>query len=279
MNREKALLTRMAGTIIAIVACLAAMGFSAFAYFSHGVSSGMNTIQSAYFALEIVVGETEKEATTVDTEENEAIGVVLETDTYFCDAESIYKVVLSPGGTAKTGYCKIEIVSREGDVTETFYTTQMFSSSNEEITLTIHTAKVCALRFTPQWGTSKYYSVDQEKLYGTNENSTIICQGSDSATEYSGESNDQTKADRELEENRITTYTVLEKETLQSIAEKLGIDWETLAAYNHIRDADKIYSGQILNVPPEGWTMSVPLQSGEIDSDNSKTGGDLEIEE
>ena len=101
MNREKELLLRMAGTIVTIVICLAAMGFSAFAYFSHSISSGINVIQAAHF--DVVVTDGAK--------------TVLPGNTYVCDRDgegegkNIYTFMLEYAGDAQTGYCKIEILN------------------------------------------------------------------------------------------------------------------------------------------------------------------------
>ena len=53
--REKVMLVRAAVTMAVILFCLAAMSFSAFAYFSHGVVSGISVIKAARFEADVSV--------------------------------------------------------------------------------------------------------------------------------------------------------------------------------------------------------------------------------
>jgi len=45
------------------------------------------------------------------------------------------------------------------------------------------------------------------------------------------------------------SYTVASGDTLSGIASKFGTSWQTLAAYNGIADANKIYPGQVVRIP------------------------------
>ena len=47
--KEKVMLMRTALTVVIMVVCLFAMSFTAYAYFSHNVTSGSNIIKAAYF--------------------------------------------------------------------------------------------------------------------------------------------------------------------------------------------------------------------------------------
>ena len=51
--REKVLVARVAVSVALILLCMAIMNFTAYAYFSCNVSSGLNTIQSAKYNLDI----------------------------------------------------------------------------------------------------------------------------------------------------------------------------------------------------------------------------------
>ena len=55
--RDKVLLTRITVSVIAILFCIVAMSITAFAYFSHGIISSSNTIQSASYDLDITPPE------------------------------------------------------------------------------------------------------------------------------------------------------------------------------------------------------------------------------
>lgn len=63
--QEKVMLTRVTMTVAIVIMCLAAMGFTAYAYFSCDVTSGFNTIQAANFASKIVQ-ITDKNGQTVE---------------------------------------------------------------------------------------------------------------------------------------------------------------------------------------------------------------------
>ena len=56
----------------------------------------------------------------------------------------------------------------------------------------------------------------------------------------------------------VATYTVRAGETLSAIAFRLGLSLANLAGYNHIPDPALIHVGQVLKVPPGGYT-SPPL--------------------
>lgn len=161
--REKVMMARITISVVFMVMCLAAMSFTAYAYFTCSVSSNLNTIQSAYYSLEI-------------TDSSKAVV----TGAYTCSAveNDLHTFTLTPNGTAETGYCKIEISNGQGTKTY-YYTTQIFKNTEEntgrltELTLTIQAAKGCVITFTPQWGTSANYAVNQKELYGVVGKTTI----------------------------------------------------------------------------------------------------------
>ena len=52
---EKVMLTRAVLTVAVILVCLSAMGITAYAYFSHSLISGQNTIKAAGFGVDITI--------------------------------------------------------------------------------------------------------------------------------------------------------------------------------------------------------------------------------
>lgn len=152
--REKVLLARITVTVAFIIMCLAGMSITAYAYFSSNVSSTLNSIHTANYSLKI-----------------ENNGTALESDTFTCNGaqNDTYTFTLTPDGTAENGYCRIEVVS--GEKTETCYTTQIFKTAGDNndritsLTLSVRAAVGSKIIFTPQWGTSVNYSVNQDKLY------------------------------------------------------------------------------------------------------------------
>lgn len=56
-----------------------------------------------------------------------------------------------------------------------------------------------------------------------------------------------------------SAYTVASGDTLAAIAPRLGTSWPALAAFNHLSDPNQIQAGEVLQVPPAGYsTPAVP---------------------
>ena len=70
---------------------------------------------------------------------------------------------------------------------------------------------------------------------------------------------DQTSPEAVVESvpNVATVYVVQPGEHLSQIAQRYGLTWTTLAAFNGISNADQIYSGQTLNIPATSASGSV----------------------
>ncbi len=206
LNREKELLLRMTGTIVTIVLCLAAMGFSAFAYFSHSISSGINVIQAAHFDVVVTlvdVRDVTERVTADDTgelnaneggEAEENPGESNGTDTEAvggstsgtngmaftgnrldrCEAK-VYTFKIEASGDAQTGYCKI-VIGKDG-AEQVYYTTQLYQQPDESkgqtsnLTIEIDMTKGSeyTIEFIPQWGTSSCYAEAQNNLLGEND--------------------------------------------------------------------------------------------------------------
>ncbi len=125
---DRIFMTRIWFSVGIIVACLAAMGITAFAFFSGNVTSSSNVIQSASYTI--------------------SVSGTAEDGTYLCPLISgdIHQFTLTASGTANTGYCKIKI----GE--QIYHTAQM--APGESITLTIVAGYGARITFIPQWGTS-----------------------------------------------------------------------------------------------------------------------------
>lgn len=205
LDREKELLARMAGTIVVIVVCLAAMGFSAFAYFSHSISSGMNVIQSAHFDVVVTLvdvrdvtervtaddtgelnadegGEAEENVGGPNGADTEAVGgstsgtsgMVLKGNSLNNCEDKVYTFQIKASGDAQTGYCKI-VIKKDGSE-QVYYTTQLYlypdgdkgQKSDLTIEIDMTNGKGYSIEFIPQWGTSSYYAVEQVNLLNDN---------------------------------------------------------------------------------------------------------------
>ncbi len=168
---EKAILLRLATTITVIVFCLIAMGTTAFAYFSHDITSSKNTIKSANFEANVSVQITNDngEHITVNTDNRSAPYAVI-------DANTTYFVTLkhSERSTAKTGFIIIT-----ADRCESRYHTQQLgrdgNGNTETLTFTITSDNDTRITFLSHWGTSSYYGYknNNNPLYITKDNNDI----------------------------------------------------------------------------------------------------------
>jgi LysM repeat protein len=62
---------------------------------------------------------------------------------------------------------------------------------------------------------------------------------------------------------RAPAHRVVAGDTLWAIGVRAGIGWQTLAAYNHLPNPDLIIPGQVIQMPPPGWSppaSSAPAQ-------------------
>ena len=161
---DKVMLTRMTLTVIVIIACLFAMGISAYAYFGHDVASSSTVIQSANF-------ETLLSIQNLDT--NQSIDInnadkVIKSATL--QAGSTYSVTIEKLGSASTGFC---VISAENGGNIQYYTQQLGKDVTAQdgktpsITFTITVTETTTVSFTSLWGTSPYYAGYAEN--GTND--------------------------------------------------------------------------------------------------------------
>ena len=151
--REKVMLVRMAVSTVFMILCLAAMSFSAYAYFSCSVASRNNQITAARFDMDVTLSITEN-ATAVDVKK-----VGDKTYTAILEAGKTYEVVLRPAqeSTATTGFCQITANNCE----KTYHTHQLGivdNSTVNEIRFTLEVSKNTAVQFLAHWGTSSYYN-------------------------------------------------------------------------------------------------------------------------
>lgn len=158
--REKVILTRMALSVLVIVVCLAAMGLSAYAYFSHDIASASNIIQSANFGIKVSIeNESDSTDTVVVREVNST------TQLANLRAGNTYTVTIEKLGEA-TGFCIISVKNCE--IAE-YFTQQM---GDDSITFTVTLTSDADVNFSANWGTSIYYS--DYIQHGTNEEFFII---------------------------------------------------------------------------------------------------------
>ena len=295
--RDKVIVVRMIITVTVMLACLAAMTYSAYAYFSHSITSGSNIIKSADYSLTVTMPD----------------GILPEAGGYYHLSNGVtYTVKLEKQGTAKTGFCVIEVTA---GARTTRYHTQQIGLANGAETLTlsftidttaIPTGEKVKVKFIPHWGTSSHYNDENYKgtngeLYieagetvkitlpapslkvpmHTSPETLFVPETTSEPTETTTEPTETTSpvetdavttdavttdAVTEPETEAATTaaeivYTVKEGDKLWMIADKHGVALASLVAYNNIANPDRIIPGQKLRIPPAGWTVPTETTS------------------
>lgn len=169
--RENVMMARVAVTVVTMLLCLIAMTLTAYAYFSHNVSSGFNVIKSSNFDVSIQITDNDAEVVTVNKIDNT-------THTVYLEADKTYSVTLdeSENSTANTGFC---IVTAQG-CPLVYHTQQLGADESAEggrtdiIKFELKVDVSTVVNFISHWGTSSYYDEDKEKgdndsLYITND--------------------------------------------------------------------------------------------------------------
>lgn len=196
--REKVMLTRIAMTVTIVIMCLAAMSITAYAYFSHNVTSGSNIIKAANFDANVSI--------TIKDSSNDPVTVTKDgkVQTANLDAGK-YTIELTKGtSTADTGFCVISI----GD--KTYYTDQIGVDVKKDLTdatvkFDLWLSSPTKLEVLSHWGTSVYYG------YG-DDGRTEIFIVSDATVDLttnttSGEGQSETGTDQSEETTTTSTNT------------------------------------------------------------------------
>ena len=171
--RDKVILTRVVVMVTTVIVCLAAMSFSAYAYFSYNITSDSQIVKAARFEADVLIHITDDygEALVVDTTTNDH-----QTHKVVLEAGKVYTVTIMPteNSTAKTGFM---VVTAKG-CGETYHTQQLGVDTGKSSGMTgsvtfrlmvTDQSEVCLLA---HWGTSSYYdryknTADEEGLYIT----------------------------------------------------------------------------------------------------------------
>lgn len=180
--RDKVMITRAAVSVIVMLFCLAAMGITAYAYFSHDVTSNTNSIKAANFEAEVSISITESDnSTPVDVAKKDNVSYTAD-----LKADKTYTVILSESSnsTATTGFCVVTAIG----CTDVYHTQQLGADASkaggvtQEITFQLTVTDDTTVTFLSHWGTSSHYDAYKEKgeadkLYITdanNEDNAII---------------------------------------------------------------------------------------------------------
>lgn len=142
---EKVFRCRMAISLLTMLACTAVLITSTWAWFNMSVTTQPSTIETAYYSV------------TVDNAEN---GVYICPLTY----EDKHTFEIEAGGTATTGYCKIQV----GE--QSYYTEQIPQGSS--LLLTVQAARGTVITFTSQWGSTNELPCGNEIIHSVTPSAT-----------------------------------------------------------------------------------------------------------
>ena len=165
--REKVMLMRTVMTVVVMTVCLAAMGLTAYAYFTYNVISASNVIRAANFETKVSIQISNSNNEPVTIERTDA-----KTQAATLHAGKEYLVTIEKAGTAQTGFC---VISAAGCNIEKYHTQQLGKDvkSNTEgkdaITFKLMVTDTTVVSFSARWGTSSHYA-DNE---GAGENDTM----------------------------------------------------------------------------------------------------------
>ena len=257
--KERTLYARLASSVVIIVLCMAAMGFSAFAYFNASVTSGTNTIKAASFDVEVVIKLSDA-------------GVEPQADGSYQLAAGTYQVTVkrTQDSTASTGYCKVQMG------TKTFITCQLGKDVTAEngtrtehiFKLNVPNGETVRVDIEACWGTSTYYAmgetgVDANDLY-IHDGETITI--SVDKAQIEGLDKNEVKPpmdqmvskpmDSVVSPRGEIAITVKKTDTLYSLARTYDVTIEAIMEYNGLTDRSIIITGSILLIPPEEWQTS-----------------------
>jgi len=184
--REKVMLARVAMTVVIMVVCLAAMSITAYAYFSHNVTSGSNTIKAASFYTDVTVQITDADGNAV---ENSNITPITSDNKKFriegLEVGKWYQFTITKNevrNTAQTGFI---IVSADG-CPITYHTQQLGVDKSvpgeytPAIIFKLMITDATDVILESHWGTSSCYSeyqigsVDDERYIILNEEIKMI---------------------------------------------------------------------------------------------------------
>lgn len=247
---EKVMFMRVVITAILMIICLAAMSLTAYAYFSHNVSSGSNIIKAAEFDVTVAVTVT-KDETSEKVEARDDGSYLLTSGTY--------SVSLTKAGTATTGFCIVDITV--GQNTGKYHTQQLGVDGEDqrlvlEFTLDLsELSDTATVKFIPHWGTSHFYgydNTDENELY-IKEKSSVKITDAGSANMLGDSNEDETTESTEV------VYIIKLGDTLGDIAKEYGVSIAQITAYNSIENPNEIQAGWQIKIPPSDWEIPADI--------------------
>ena len=289
---DKVMLVKVAQIVVTMIVCLIAMSLSAYAYFSHNVTSGVNIIQSADFGLNVKITDQSDPANEILAGEGGIYQL----------GNGTYTVTLEKKGTASTGFGVI-VVTVGGNTTK-YHTQQLGVGGVPDSTAVPATLEfklnlsalpadeTVTINITPHWGTSIYYhyntdssnqlyiqqngevtvpptvsaSLEEEESSNGEEGTTPPDEeagtppSNETPDEGTGTDSTDSLSVQSSQTESITptevVHIVTSDDTLNSISKKYGVSIERIVIYNNIPDRNVIETGQRIVIPPDDWEIS-----------------------
>ena len=190
--REKVLFSRITVAVIIMLIWMSAIGFTAYAYFTCSVTSGINTITSATYGMETEIVDSDDSQTKLEPSSQDGMTSIYEV------GAGVYNITLTATGTATTGYCKIEV--KGTGKTVTLFTQQI--SPGGTISFTLVPNADATVVITPQWGT--YFNRAVVVGNGTTQKIALVTNANTLSTEWQTEAQSDTASDTVPETSNST---------------------------------------------------------------------------
>lgn len=268
-DADSMMLKRLFRTVTTVLMCLAAISFSAYAFFSSSVTSGNNIIQASNFSTTIVIKGSDDSLTQGK----------IQSHTF---SPGLYTVTITADDdTTGTGFGVITVNGT------TYYTQQLGRDVNapggerREISFVLDVKGASTIAFESCWGTNSHYdSVAESEFYIKNAPQKIIVVNATQGVAGNTEENEtqQTEPDSTTEstvesatvETTVpttniveTAHIVQEGESLSLIAKKYDTTAAKLATYNDVADPSIIQPGQEILIPPADEEMPEATEATE----------------
>lgn len=256
-DQDSIMLRHLFSMVTTILVCLAALSFSAYAYFAHSVTSGLNMIRSTSFSTTVTI-------------KNSTDTIVTQGDirSYHFEPGRYTVTVTTNSGVTGTGFCIVDIEGVK------YYTQQLgrdVAAQNQErteISFQLDVQMATTIGFESRWGTNVYYNNSDANgefyITNTDPNKVIVVGTAQVITEDAEEATPQEPLPEAAEpENAVPDvdapaaddteiiHIVQSGETLTLIAEKYSTTYPVLAAYNNIENPNIILPGQEIRIPPK----------------------------
>lgn len=240
---EKVILARMAVSTVIVLACLAGMGITAYAWFSSSVTAASSVLTAADYDIAVSVAVTQQNVSV----EPDAAG------TYILPV-GVYEVNLEKMGTATTGFCILE--AEAGQRKAIYHTQQIGVDGMAErlgLKFTLELTETVKVKFTAHWGTSSYYGYTntQVERYIQNGEKVILAidemQIAPPITQQTPIPSEPTEATKG--EDGYIIHIVEVGDNLYDLANTYGTTMDAIAALNGIDNKRLIVIGQQLKIP------------------------------